>query len=295
MPKNPKVLGLMASLGLALASQACTESFDLNIAWTAGTTPDRALTIDNLEGPVRLVRGPADAPLSGTIHIHAAGFRNRVEAEAGAKEVGIIEQTEGPDLVIATTLPAAHRGKHFTISYDLTVPEGIVVSVLTDKGRVKIEGLTVASIETTFGAIDLLRTAALPGETARIVTNDGPITVDVHGGALDASTTNAGMSLFSVLGDTRATTTQGLIEARLSPPEGGDVFLATTNAPVDLSLSPSFGARLVAATTEPGRVVIDGLDFRPGSSFPGQAEGTLGDGRGRVDVRTTMSDIVISR
>ena len=80
------------------------------------------------------------------------------------------------------------------------------------------------------------------------------------------------------------------------PPPGGEVFLATTNAPIDLSLPREFGARLLAVTSAPGAVFISSdLVFRPNASFPDQAEGTLGNGAGRVDLRTTGADISVHR
>lgn len=122
------------------------------------------------------------------------------------------------------------------------------------------------------------------------------MTIDSHDGDLDILTTNAPLDLFSVAGNVRATTTQGPITARVLPPNRGEVILATTNAPIDLSVPRDFGAELIAVTSAPGAVFISSNWVpTPRRSFPDQAEGTLGNGAGRVDLRTIGADIAVHR
>ena len=186
--------------------------------------------------------------------------------------------------------------KVFAVNIDLEVPEGLVVSAFTDAGRVNIEGLLVHEIDTARGDVDLAFTGSLIDEEASIRTSDGRVTIDSHDGDLDILTTNAPLDLFSVAGNVRATTTQGPITARVLPPNRGEVILATTNAPIDLSVPRDFGAELIAVTSAPGAVFISGdLIFTPRRSFPDQAEGTLGNGAGRVDLRTIGADIAVHR
>lgn len=289
-------LGWLSALVLpVLMVSACTESFDLTLSYETEGIPPGVLGIDNVEGSVRLQRGPANSKVRGTVRIHAAGFKKKEEARAAAEAVRIIERVEAGEMSLAVAIPAEHRNKTFAVTMDLTVPQDTEVSVTTDNGRVSINGLPVGTLDTTNGDIDLQFTSALQGRVSTLKTNDGLVTVDSHDGALDASTSNADLRLFSINGSTRATTTNGFVQARIFPPTSGDVFLATTNNGIDLSLSPSFGAQLLAVTTEPGRITVANLNFTPRRSFPGQLEGVIGDGRGRVDVRTTVGDIFIGR
>ena len=117
-----------------------------------------------------------------------------------------------------------------------------------------------------------------------------------HDGAIDVATSNAPVELFSIAGNTRVSTTNGHIQVRAIPPLAGEVFLATTNAEIDLGVPRDFGARVLAVTSAPGSVSVSSdLNFRPTGSAPNQAEGVLGNGAGRVDVRTISGDIFIHR
>lgn len=285
------LLFVLSLAGLA----ACTESYDLSLSWKSDAVPVGALSIDNIDGSVRLSRGAPGTQVTGIVKIRAAGFDKKEQARAAAEAVRILEAQTAAGMTLDVAIPAEHRNKTFSVTLDLSVPEGVEVSVTTDNGRLSINGLPVGELDTTNADIDLQFTKALAGKTSRLKTNNGLVTVDSHDGAIDASTSNADIRLFSINGSTRGTTTNGFIEARVFPEVGGDVFLATTNNGIALSLSPSFGAQLLAVTTEPGRITIADLPFSPRGSFPGQAEGVLGDGRGRVDVRTTAGDIFIGR
>ncbi len=287
-------LSALSILALA-ALGACTESFDLTLSYQTRATPERALTIDNVQGGVRLVRGAPGTPIAGTVKIHAAGFDEKSDARLAAQEVEIAESLQGDELVLVVQIPAQHRNKTFAVTFDLSVPDNLVTSVVTDNGRVSVNGLMVAEIDTTNAEIDLAFTAAPPGATTLIRTNDGRVVAESHEGPLDVATSNAPVELFSIAGNTRVSTTQGAIVARILPPRAGEVFLATTNAPIDLGLPRDFGARLLAVTSNPGAVFIEDLIFTPTGSFPNQAEGILGDGAGRVDVRTIAADISLHR
>jgi len=279
-----------------VALTACTESFDLTLNYQTKSTPTEALVIDNAAGSVRLRRTGAGGAISGTVKIHASGFDKASQARAAAEQVEIGERINGGELVLTVEIPQAQRNKFFVVTFDLWVPDNLIVSSITDTGRVSINGLTVAEVDTTLGEVALAFTSSPAGKATVVRTSDGLVTLDSHEGDVDIATTNAPLELFSVAGNVRASTTQGDITARLVPPPGGEVFLSTTNAPIDLSVPREFGARLLAVTSAPGAVFISSdLIFRPSNSFPDQAEGTLGNGAGRVDVRTTGADIAIHR
>jgi len=286
-------MGLIACFA---ALSACTESFDLSLTYEPQVTPTEALVIDNVQGSVRLRRTGAGGTISGSLKIHAAGFDKVEQAKVAAQQVEIVERLNGGELVLVVQIPAEHRNKTFSVTFDLLVPDNLMVSSITDAGRVSINGLIVGEGDTSQGEVDLAFTSSRPGERTVVRTSDGLVTVDSHEGDLDIATTNAPIDLFSVAGNVRASTTQGPITGRLIPPPGGEVFLATTNSPIDLSVPREFGARLLAVTSAPGAVFVSSdLVFRPNGSFPDQAEGTLGNGAGRVDLRTTGADISVHR
>lgn len=284
-------------LGLMMVSlSACTESFDLSLTWSSEAAPQRSVTIDNIDGSVRLRKGPAGGKVTGTIRVHAAGFKEKAQAQEAAQNVQIMERVEVGNMVLSVVIPAEHRNKTFNLTFDLLVPENAAVAVVTDNGRVSVTGLTVSNIDTTNAPVDLAFTKAALGSATAIRTNDGPVTADSHDGAIDVATSNAPVELFSIAGNTRVSTTNGTIQVRAIPPLGGEIFLATTNAPIDVGVPRDFGARVLAVTSAPGSVSVSSdLNFRPTGSAPNQAEGVLGNGAGRLDVRTISSDIFIHR
>jgi hypothetical protein len=288
MSHRPNLIAPTVLVAL-LALSACTESATHTFQFTSTLTPTGELLVDNFEGTVRLTAGPAGTPVEGTVRVLAAGFKEAVDARAAAERVELAEVGQAADMALELRIPADLSRYRFSAAIDLRIPDDVVVSVQTDNGRVTIDRLDVDTVDTTIGQVDLTFTR---GETV-VRTSEAPIVVESHDGAIDARTTNAPIELMSILGNARALTTNGFITARVTPYQAGEIFLATTNAGVDLVIPRNFGARFLATTTEPGIVAVNNLNFRPAASFPWQAEGTLGDGAGIVDVRTTIGDIVV--
>jgi len=75
------------------------------------------------------------------------------------------------------------------------------------------------------------------------------------------------------------------------PPRDCDIYLATSNADVELRIPDTFGADLNASTTAPGTVIVQGVDFAPVASQPGEARGRINYGFGSIDLRTTQGDV----
>ena len=290
-------LASLCGIVLFMSVSACTESARYDYAWTSSAAPGQAVLIDNLAGPVRVRKGAVNTKVSGEVRVYASGFKEKSDAQTAARAVVVSEERRDGALVLAVQVPDIYRNRGFSVSLDLVVPAQAAVSVFSDNGNVRVEGLAVGEIDTTSGAVELAFTQSpSSSEATKVRTSDGTVTSDSHDGDIDVVSVNAPISLFSVAGSVRATTTLGAIAVRAIPPRGGEVLLATTNAPIDLGIPRDFGARVVAVTSEPGIVEIAGdLRFTPTGSFPNQAQGVLGDGAGRVDLRTMANDIIIHR
>lgn len=287
-PSSPRVLvALVLLAGTALS--ACTESATHTFGFTSSVVPTNTLMVDNLEGTIRLTAGPAGSAVEGNVRVLASGFEEAADARLAAQRVELVEVGQAGDLVLELRIPADLSRFSFSAAIDLRVPEDVIVSATTDNGRVTIDRLEVDTVDTTEGQVDLTFTTG----NSVVRTSNAAVVVEGHDGNIDARTVNAPVELLSIIGNARALTTNGFINARVTPPEGGDVFLATTNAPVELVIPRNFGARLLATTTGEGLVAVQNLNFRPSASFPSQAEGTIGDGRGVIDVRTTIGDIFV--
>ncbi|MFO0748537.1 MAG: hypothetical protein U1F43_23155 [Myxococcota bacterium] len=285
---SPVRLATFAALVLGLG--ACTESASISFDFTSQAKPTVNLSVDNISGSVRLTKGAAGSAVTGRVHVTASGFDTKGQAKDAALDVRIREEGTAQDLALVVDAPRVGSSKIFDVDLDLAVPDGVAVNVRSDNGSIRVEGLPVIKLDTTSGEIEMRFTSG----PAAAVTNDFPIVIESHQGDLDVRTSNAPMDLISIAGNVNARTTNGAIEARITPPADGEVFLATTNAPVQLTLPTTYGARLLAVTSGAGSVFVRGLPFTPSGSFPGQAEGIIGNGAGIVDVRTNDADIEIN-
>lgn len=276
-------------IGIAAGLAACTESAERSFDFTSQARPTRTVTIDNFHGSVNVKKGPAGSAVTGRVRVTATGFDSKGEARDAAADVSLSESGTVADVELVVLVPQVRGPRDFDIDMDLAIPDGVAVDIETDGGRISVDSLPFIELDTTAGPV----TTRFTSGNGVIRTSDFPISVESHTGNIDARTSNAEIELISIAGNARALTTVGPVTARVSPPTGGEVFIATTVGGVDLTIAREFGARLTAVTSGAGLVFVEGLPFVPRGSFPGQAEGTIGNGQGIVDVRTSESDIVI--
>lgn len=122
---------------------------------------------------------------------------------------------------------------------------------------------------------------------------NGGIEVDGVKGRFDVSTTNGSIGLRGVEGDGGLRTVNGGIKCHIAAfPEGGCLEVKTTNGGVRLDLPDDVGGSLEAKTVNGG---ID-LDLPLSKSVRikrRSISGVLGDGEGRIIVRTTNGGISI--
>jgi len=280
----------MGAVALALVTLgACTESAEVRFDFTSQARPVGTLTIDNFEGSVKITKGQVGSAITGRVRVVAAGFDKESQERAAAEEVSISESGTAQALELVVLVPNVRGSKTFDVDMELSVPDGVMVSVTTDHGSISVDSLPIDTLDTTDGPI----TTRFTSGDAKLRTENFEIVMESHVGDVDVRTSSAPIELVAIAGNARATTTLGPVTARVSPPSGGEVFIATTAAPVDLTIARDFGARLLAVTSGSGIVSVQGLQFTPRASPPFQAEGTIGNGAGIIDVRTTDADIAI--
>jgi DUF4097 and DUF4098 domain-containing protein YvlB len=85
----------------------------------------------------------------------------------------------------------------------------------------------------------------------------------------------------------------GAIGARLSLPAGATVDMATVNGVVQLDIPETTSAQLTADVVN-GAITLSNLDLHNSVSTRTSLRGTLGEGRGRVSLRTTHGNIGVA-
>lgn len=101
---------------------------------------------------------------------------------------------------------------------------------------------------------------------------------------------NGGVNLEGVYGSLFVALVNGEIDGRVRLPTDGVVDLATVNGPVDLSIPVDTSARLSASVVN-GTINTSGLAFHDSTSTRNSFKGTLGSGRGHIELGTVNGNI----
>lgn len=145
--------------------------------------------------------------------------------------------------------------------------------------------LPVAGARTTNGDVTAIDVAG----GGRFETRNGD--VEVRGLARAAvRSTNGDVTVRDVEEFRGAVTTNGDAAADVPAPLPGDASVRSTNGSVDAAVSPDVDARLLARTTN-GDVSVDGLDLADASVGDDRVTGRLGDGTHELELVTTNGDV----
>lgn len=276
-------------IGVVLGLGACTHGATETVSFESARAATGSVLLDNFAGDVVVDTDPGAIRVAGVLVLTARGFGEEAEAIEALHQVLIDESGTSDSLRIRVDGPALAGLRTVRADLRLSMPPGVSLSVLTGDGFVSATDVSVDELETARGGAELVATRG----ASVVRASAGEVLVDGHEGELDLRTSDAPISVFGARGDLRAVTSNGMVTARLAPPDGSEIFVATTNAGIDLALPLDFGADL-SATTD-GRIFIEGLDFDVTRDSPDLLEGELAGGGRTVDLRTTRADIRVHR
>jgi hypothetical protein len=279
------LLVILAMGGLAGCTRGATETISFDSARAA----TGEVLLETFAGDVIVDTDPGAIRVAGTIVLTARGFSDEAGAVAALHQVVVDESGTNDALNIRVDGPALSGLRTLRADLHLSVPPGVRVTMLTSDGLVAAADVEVDAMETGRGGAELVHTSG----RGVVRASGGAIVVDGHEGPLDLRSRDAAISIFSARGDIRAVTTNGMVTARVVPPDGSELFIATTNAGIDLALPLDYGADL-SATTD-GSIYIEGLDFDVTRDEFDLLEGFLAGGGGLIDLRTTHADIRVHR
>lgn len=208
--------------------------------------PDRAMLLIDASGPVSVVEGDLEAMVIRA-QISATSPERRDAAKVSAR--------------------GDSQGR-FTVSIDW--PEGQRQAEASAFEVQLPRGASRVGVRTTGGAVKLVGVRS----DAVVRTENGPVTISDHAGAIDAQTTNAMLSFERVQGVIRGVTTNGMVMVREA---SGSVDVSTSKAAIDIRMHPQANGP-IRATTELG-----GVFLQVGPGF-----------LGTLTLRTTDSPIVVN-
>ncbi|MCK5738474.1 DUF4097 family beta strand repeat protein [bacterium] len=132
------------------------------------------------------------------------------------------------------------------------------------------------------------------GTRVKARTTNGGITIRRVHGAIDVKSVNGGIDLYRVGEVLDAKTTNGGIETSVTAfSASGDIKLRSTNGGISLDLPTEVNAEFRAKTTN-GRVYLDFELMGEFGSDKNRISGTLGNGGGRIELRTTNGDVNVN-
>jgi len=158
------------------------------------------------------------------------------------------------ELVVRTIQPENTHGRTCTVVYHLRVPLTWNIQISNVNGEIILDGLQ--------------------GDAQFDVVN-GRIRVRELTGQLAAGTTN------------------GEIDVLMTLPANGTCRLATVNGEIDLSIPKSTSARLGVALVS-GKISLQNLSLTNQVSSLMALSGTLGEGKGQIDLQTVNGNIYIT-
>ncbi len=124
-------------------------------------------------------------------------------------------------------------------------------------------------------------------------TTNGSISIQRVQGAIDVKSVNGGIDLHKVGGRVDAKTTNGGIDVLVMEfSESGNMKLRSTNGGINLDLPANVNAELRAKTTN-GRIYLDVELASEFESDKNRISGILGNGGGRIELRTVNGDVTI--
>jgi hypothetical protein len=252
-----------------------------------------------------------------TGEIHVSGWeRDTIEVVAVRKmgwwtsflpEPGI-DVTPGKEFVVRTVYSGLGC-KAVPIEYRIVVPKGVLVQrVENSTGKISVDQVTGdLSAITATGEIDI---HAVNGNI-NVVTSTGKVAVDGVSGDVDAKTSAGEIQIHDVKGFVRAVTKfgkiemtriGGLYEARTSagkiivdiPAFRDNLDIISSTGLITVFLSPEIAAQLEASTSA-GQITYEDLPLKVSESSNNKLAGKLGEGGGRISIRTSTGRIQLKK
>lgn len=256
------------------------------------SSPNGAITITEGSGRDVEIRGVKRAHRDGSVEDMAFKV---VRTSEGLAVCAIYEDEDGCSVENGYRQTRRRRGddsRRGRVSFTVQLPAGVQVEAMTGNGDIAINGGgNRVNAKTGNGKVLISDT------DGRVTANtgNGEIIVDKVRGEVKASTGNGNVSVSTSTGPVNASTGNGDITVSMDRVErAAEMQFSTGNGEITLAVPEDFGAELDASTGS-GRVTTQ-LPMRiQGRIDPRHIRGTLGDGGGRLSLRSGNGDIEVRR
>lgn len=242
--------------------------------------------------------------------------RDYVEVEAFMKRYWwtilvkepVIDVTPGKEFVVRT-LYSTIFSQIISVQYRITVPKGVPVThVETSTGKINLDEVSGdVEAKTSTGEIQIHDVDGF----VRAVTSTGKIKVDEVSRDVDAKTSTGEIQIHKVNGFVKAVTSCGKIDitgvgglsgARTNtgaisvevPAIRDNLEIRSSNGSITVFLSPEIAAQLEVNTSN-GQITFENLPLTVNESSKTMLAGKLGEGGGRINIRTSNGSINLKK
>ncbi len=289
---SERMESIAARIGEAVTAAVAARPFAVSDTVERDVPVDGALpvAVDSFAGKITVHRGD-------DTHVHVVAERHGwTEADRDAIVVDVERDERGVKVRCHTSRAHGHRW----VSLDVTVPKTSPVTVKTQGGGIRVEGVGgPVTAETKGGAIwveGAVGRAAVDtlGGAVSVTDHDGPVSARTKGGSVrlagkltgevDADTMGGSVHIDGIAGNVRAQTMGGSVH--VSGRFSGECSLSTVGGSVSVGLAPGSNLK-VDASGSSSSTDVPGLQ-----ASRGRIEGTVGDGSdGMLRLRTSGGSV----
>ena len=219
-----------------------------------------------------------------------------------------IDVTTGNELVVRT-LYSSTLSQAIPVQYRILAPKGVLVAqVETSTGRINVDEVSGdVDAKTSTGDIQIHKVNGL----VKAVTSCGKINVNEVSGDADARTSTGGIQLHKVDGFVKAVTSCGNIDitgigglsgartdnGKISvevPAIRDNLEIRSSNGGITVFLSQGVAAQLEVSTSN-GQITYGDLPLTVTESSKKKFTGKLGEGGGRINIKTSNGSINLKK
>ncbi len=322
MKPSPNRLGFAAVfLGLALAATGCASQP------SAEGSFDKTLTVS---GPIRieLINGGGDSRVAagpaGEVRIHGEIQVHAWSEKAGQRKVGEVQA--GPPVLQDGNVVriGANASSHdVSIDYTITVPADSEIRATTNSGDLEVIGLKgpanfiggsgdlkISSISGDVqvtggsGSIDLSQISGQVSvnsgsgditldrihDDIRLQTGSGSIEITDPAGKVEANTGSGDVTIRGASDDVRVRTSSGDVSVDGNPGPTSFWDFRTNSGDVELKVPGTASFRFYARSSS-GDISAEVPVTMEGTTGKHEFQARIGDGKGRVEVKSTSGSI----
>jgi DUF4097 and DUF4098 domain-containing protein YvlB len=226
-----------------------SESF----AFTLDVTTQTQFRLEGINGNMT-VTGDPDATAVDVSGVRQVGSNSTADAQANLVNLRVEVDERSSEFVVRTVQPDNSRGRSYTVTYEVRVPDFMIQSIANVNGNVVASG----------------------------ISNDVAI------GNVNGNVTASG-----VFGDLSVGLVNGNVVADVSLPPSGDVALATVNGNVSLTVPQHVSAEF-EATWVNGGATITNLTLHDQQIRETSIRGVFGAGDGTINIGLTNGSITVT-